>query len=226
MSLVVNAAFQRFVRPIQLRTRRTLSAIVDRYLGITTTDEDVANRFGYEIGAFRRKSRALGWTSCFRILRQLPSSPDDVFLDLGCGAGRMTCTAARQRYARVIGIDIAPEFATLARENVATLRRPHARCEIVQADAATYTVPDDVTVIFLYNPFQGAILESALGRVIESYDRRPREIVVAYANPVEHERVSAGSRLRPLHRLQLAWRPTEEWRRTQAVQLYEVGPAA
>jgi hypothetical protein len=31
-------------------------------------------------------------------------------------------------------------------------------------------VPDDITVVFLYNPFSGAALKTALMRVIESFD--------------------------------------------------------
>lgn len=214
--------FRTGVRPTHLRVRRIFSEAVDRYLGITTTDEDVAERLGYDITIFRQTWRALGWTTTWRLLSRLPAGPESVFLDLGCGAGRITCAAARRGYARVIGVDIAPDFAGLAADNLRQLRLPHAPATVACTDATTYEVPSDVTVVFLYNPFQGAILDAALEQVYASFDRSPRPITIAYANPAEHERLTRSKRLKPTRRLQLSWRPGEDWLRTQAVQLYEV----
>jgi hypothetical protein len=112
----------------------------------------------------------------------------------------------------------------LARQNLASLRGRRAGGEVVAADAVSFDVPDEVTVIFLYNPFQGATFDAAIQRVIESHDRRPRDLLIAYANPVEEARIAGWSRLRRVRRLQLAWRPTEPWRRTLSVAIYRVVP--
>ena len=215
---------KRVGRPLQLRLRRAFSTIVDRWLGVVTTDETVAERFGHADADFRLISRSFGWTSCWRLLRRVPSSTTDVFLDIGCGAGRVTAAAARRGYARVIGIEIAAEFADLAKANLASLRQPHSPAAIVLGDATSFEVPTDVTVVFLYNPFQGTALDATLEQIIASHDRAPRRIVIAYANPVEHQRILARHRLRTAGWLQLAWRPTAEWRRMLAVQLLEVVP--
>jgi tRNA A58 N-methylase Trm61 len=45
--------------------------------------------------------------------------PEDVVFDLGCGDGRLVIAAAGQRGARGIGIEIDPELARKAREEVA-----------------------------------------------------------------------------------------------------------
>ena len=96
--------------------------------------------------------------------------------------------------------------------------------EIVRADAAKYRVPDDITVVFLYNPFKGEVLKTALTRVLESYDRAPRRLKLAYANPREHELIASMQRFRAADKIWLSWRPEPEWHRTKVVQFYEVVP--
>ena len=110
----------------------------------------------------------------------------DVFLDYGCGRGRVVAVAATLPFARVIGIELRPELVAAARENLLRVRgRRCGSAEVVEGDAAAYAVPDDVTVIFLFNPFTGGILRSAFDRIRESIDRRPRPVRVVYMNPLE-----------------------------------------
>ena len=96
-----------------------------------------------------------GWMDLRRILRRRDVSSDDVFLDLGCGKGRIVLQAATYPFRRVLGVEVSPELCEIARANVRA-RREHLRCdaEIVLADAASFAIPDDVTMIYLYNPFR------------------------------------------------------------------------
>ena len=43
----------------------------------------------------------------------------DVFLDLGCGMGRAVVLAATRPFRQVVGVEIVPSLAQIARENVA-----------------------------------------------------------------------------------------------------------
>lgn len=98
-------------------------------------------------------------------------------MDIGCGAGRMVCAAVRTRYTRVIGIDLSPKLVDLAQKNVATLRKRWAPCEIVCEDITNYKIPNDVTVVFMHNPFNRDTFNAALARILESYDRAgPRNL--------------------------------------------------
>jgi predicted RNA methylase len=124
----------------------------------------------------------------------------------------------------VIGIEIDERLCALAERNARRLRRHAIRPEIVCADAAKYRVPDDVTVVFLYNPFSGEVLKTALTRVLESFDRAPRRLRLAYGNPREHELIVSMRRFRTADRIWLSWRPEAEWHRTKVVQFYEVEP--
>jgi hypothetical protein len=93
----------------------------------------------------------------------------------------MVCAAARHGYARAIGVEIVPAVAALASRNVSQLLAPHGLCLIVQGDATKYEVPDDVTAVFLYNPFQGEVLDAAVAQIVRSVDRAPRTLIIAYA---------------------------------------------
>lgn len=219
------AVFTRVVRPTQLALRRAVSTAVDRRAGIVTTDEAVAAHLRRDVAVYRRTWRALGWSGVARLLRKLAPSPDDVLLDIGCGAGRILCAAARQPFRRVVGVELDPEFAALASSNIERLRGRRCPGEVVETDATTYVVPDDVTIVFLYNPFRGETLDRTLEQVLASYDRVPRRVRLVYANPVEDERVLAGGRFRPTDELRLSWRPGGEWARSQRVAFYEVQPA-
>lgn len=114
---------------------------------------------------------------------------ESVLLDYGAGKGRVVIFAAEYPFRRVIGLEISPELAGLARRNVERAR-PKLRCrsiDLVTADATACAVPDDVTHFYLYNPFHGHVLDAVMQRIRESLDRRPRHIRMIFKNPVHFE---------------------------------------
>ncbi len=111
---------------------------------------------------------------------------EDVFLDYGCGKGRTLVVAAMHRFRRVIGVELSAELAVIAEQHVLRAR-PQLRCrdiEVVTADARTYQTPDDVTVVLMFNPFQGQVLRDALAQMRESLSRAPRRLVVIHTIPL------------------------------------------
>jgi SAM-dependent methyltransferase len=222
---LASQAFRHAVKPVHLRLRRAVSTAIDRRLGIVTTDEVVAEAMGAEIGPFRLTQRALGWSGAFRLVPRLGLGSGDVVLDVGCGAGRVACVAARSSLSRVLGIDLDPRMVALAKTNAARVRGRRCPIEIVEADATRFEVPDDVTCVVIHNPFGGEALETALRLVLDSMDRRERRMRLVYGNPKEHHLVMGLGRFRPSGSLSLGWRPSREWARTQRVQFYEVARA-
>ena len=80
---------------------------------------------------------------------------------------------------------IASDLAEVARQNVARSGRFH-RCgttEIVVADATRYRIPDDVTVVHIYNPFDAGSVILCMQAILESLQRAPRRLTLLYANP-------------------------------------------
>lgn len=138
------------------------------------------------------------WHILPRALRAVDAGDRDVFVDFGCGKGRIVHQAARWPLRRVIGVEVSPALADFARSLVAAHRHEH-RCqdvEIVVCDAARFRVPDDVTLAYLFDPFRGKTLDAALGNLIESIDRRPRRVRVIFVNPTYGGQVLATGRFR------------------------------
>jgi SAM-dependent methyltransferase len=180
-----------------LHARSVLAnSLVDRWLGVDTYDR-------VDLGAFGRDHpeheayEGSDWRVVKRLLKGTVTS-EDVFLDLGSGKGRAVLQAARLPFRRVIGVDVAPELTAIARRNVECTRR-RLRCQDVQlvtADAATYRVPDDVSVAYLFNPFVGETFDRVIERLLESATRRARRLRLVYVHPTGHARLLESPRVR------------------------------
>lgn len=121
-----------------------------------------------------------------RLMRDAPIPRSGAFLDLGAGKGRVLLMASRLGFDRVVGVDLAEELCAVARTNAATFRRKvpdAAPIDIVCSDASTYAIDEDVTVVFLFNPFDEHVLGQVMDRIDESLSRRQRPLYVIYNNP-------------------------------------------
>lgn len=120
----------------------------------------------------------------------LDASPLDphtaTFVDLGAGMGRVVLLAARRAFRQVIGVEVSPALAEIARENVAAARDPLRIAHdirIVRADAAMYALPRGQLVVYLYNPFHGPVFDAVLERLREA--GRSDDVIVLYHTPVD-----------------------------------------
>lgn len=139
----------------------------------------------------RRGYRASGWRAIKRSLALCEIQPTDVFVDIGCGVGRVVAQAARQDFGRVIGVEISPDLAAQARRYLKEVGVERSSVEIVSADATEWQLPDDVTVVFLNNPFVGEVLQAVVDNVVASLERAERQLQLVYVNPREPERLVA-----------------------------------
>jgi SAM-dependent methyltransferase len=164
------------------------------------------------------------WGALRRILPASEIRPDDVFIDVGCGMGRVAFEAARYPFRRVLGIDIAPGLVEAANA-VIDKNRHKLRCQDVElavADAATYRIPDDVTVAYVANPVEGELFEALLARLIESVDRNPRRVRLIYVDPTEAARLDTDQRIVPIRNWRRGFR---RWEPPDYMRLYEIHPA-
>jgi SAM-dependent methyltransferase len=177
-------------------------------------------------GPDRFEYRPSPWRELKHVLPPSEVGPDDVFVDLGCGMGRAVLLAARYPMKRAIGVELSEELCKIARENVEKTRGKHAAkaVEIVQADVLEYQLPDDVTIVYLYNPFTGDIFQSALDGIFASLDRNPRRLRIIYRHHLEHERIMASGRARVVRR----YEPKSLLRRKtgSSTNVYEVDAAS
>jgi SAM-dependent methyltransferase len=110
---------------------------------------------------------------------------DTALLDVGCGKGRVLAIAAAYGFKEITGIDFSPKLYGDALETAAALENRYTDCkvDIVCADARKYDIPDQVGVIFLFNPFDEVIMDDFISQVMESLLRKPRPLKILYANP-------------------------------------------
>jgi SAM-dependent methyltransferase len=143
------------------------------------------------------------WHTLPRALRHTGVSKDDVFVDLGCGKGRVVHQAARRPFKKVIGVEISEPLAEAARAALAARSRQH-KCrdvEIVVADARDYQVPDDLTIAYLFHPFHGETLDTVLGNLVASLDRNPRRLHLIYGYPLFAKQIEATGRFERVNEL-------------------------
>jgi len=131
-----------------------------------------------------------------KALRLVPIRPgEDVFLDYGSGMGRVIVAAGTYPFRKVIGVELSEELNRIARKNIERARRK-LRCggvEVIRADAAEYVVPHDVTVVYLYNPFEGPVLARVLERLRRSVREAPRRLHLIFKNPIHMEALPGAS---------------------------------
>jgi hypothetical protein len=125
----------------------------------------------------------------------------------------------------VVGVELSPRLAATAEANVAA-SRDSLRCQDVQvvvADAVEYEIPDDATVIYMYNPFRGPVFQAVIDNLLASVRRRPRRVRIVYRTPMEHERLVATGRFR-LERSVAGLRPGRSWAQKMSIRLYVLEP--
>lgn len=162
------------------------------------------------------------WLTLPRVFDRGEITPDDVFLDAGCGEGRMLVEAAgRYPFKRVIGVELSEPFADVAAENVrrasTKLRAP---VEIVRSNVVDYEIPTDVTIAYAANPFRGNVFQGFLDRLVESLDERPRRMRFVYVGPREEQAVLATGRFR---RVRYGRSFVTRAQRHRHIVLYEAG---
>ena len=109
------------------------------------------------------------------------------FIDFGSGKGRALMMAAEKGFSQVFGVEFSPVLYETAEKNIKIFERfnnDFSPIKIDLQDAAEYPIPGGNLVCFFYNPFDFPILERVINNLKESYIKEPREIIIAYRNPV------------------------------------------
>lgn len=180
--------------------KRTGDVVLDRYLGVETAADVLPEDLEFSPDRADRHYQATNWLAVLwlaAMLRRMRPTRAEAFLDYGAGKGRVVLIAGRLPFGRVIGVELSPSLARIGRRNLERNRhRLASDAVLVEEDMASFVVPDDVAVVYLYNPSEGDAFLGALARIRESLERRPRRFRLIYVNVRMHEQVlAAGFRL-------------------------------
>lgn len=119
-----------------------------------------------------------------KVLRKVSKDPGGaVFVDYGCGKGRVLILAVEAGFRRLVGLEYVPELALICRSNLSQTARKAgvSAVSIQQLDAAEYELPCEAVVAFLYNPFRGRTLRRVVGRLRNHACNHA--VLVIYVNP-------------------------------------------
>jgi predicted RNA methylase len=110
---------------------------------------------------------------------------ETTFMDLGAGMGRAVLLASEIGFKAVVGVELHPGLAGIAKKNVKRWReagRERAPMKIVEADAVEFTLPDGPLLAFLFNPFGAAVLRRLLKTWRALLAARPQALDIVYVN--------------------------------------------
>src|SRR5689334_14933087 len=137
-----------------------------------------------------RKYQPVDPVSFHEMMQALPLNPEDLaFIDLGSGKGRALLLASDYPFRKIIGVELLPELHAIAAENVKRYRSKDQRCtefQLHHCDAREFQLPPEPLLIFLFDPFPEPILRQVVSQIDRSAHEEPRNIVIAYMNPVSH----------------------------------------
>jgi SAM-dependent methyltransferase len=85
-----------------------------------------------------------------KMLEMAKVKKDDIVFDLGCGDGRIVCTAAKKYGARGVGVDIDPARIKDCLETMRKFEVTKDQVDIRQGDALKVKDLEKATVIMLY----------------------------------------------------------------------------
>ena len=171
-------------RALQLIIRGVSNEYFDWKYGISTSGRIEQSKLSES--EFSKDYIATDYKCLEAILGRLEiDAEQQVFLDYGCGKGRVVVLAAMRKFRRVIGVEYSPDLCSIANQNLENAKQK-LTCQdikIENIDAAEYLVPEDVSIGFLFNPFDGRVLERVHDQIVTSLQTTPRRFRVIYLFP-------------------------------------------
>ena len=126
---------------------------------------------------------ATSYSRLKKMINYLKLSKEDIFIDLGCGAGRPLFVVGTQWLKKVIGIEIRKELVDIAKKNLRNLKLNNTPIEIINTNAIAFDIKEG-TVFFMFNPFGKEAFTKVIGNIKKSLVTNPRKIRIVYYNSV------------------------------------------
>jgi SAM-dependent methyltransferase len=159
---------------------RTSGLIAGRHLNAGHRHDRHVTAY-YAIAPSVFKGILVRWRQC------KPIAPIDAytFIDLGAGMGRALLLAATYPFRAVVGVELHPTLARIARKNLALWRaagRTHGPTRVHCRDAADFPLPSGPCLVFLFNPFDAPVMRRLLRRWKQTLAERAGPVDILYVN--------------------------------------------
>jgi len=126
----------------------------------------------------------------FRKLMYILDLPrDGVFVDLGCGKGKVLLLASQCGFRKIVGVEFSRELCAVARKNIAIFQRIASNqvdAVVIESDAVDYAIGPNDSIFFLFNPFDEVVMSAVLDHIAISFEQNRRKIWLIYNHPTCH----------------------------------------
>jgi SAM-dependent methyltransferase len=110
---------------------------------------------------------------------------ETTFVDLGAGMGRAVLLASELGFKSVVGVELHPALARIARKNLSiwrTAERDRTGIRLVEGDAVEFVLPEGPVLVFLFNPFAAPVLRRLLKGWRKRMAGRSGDLDILYVN--------------------------------------------
>jgi len=123
----------------------------------------------------------------FRMMRALDVDYRKfVFVDFGCGKGKVLLLAAELPFKQIVGIELSSKLFRVAENNLTSYlgTRRCSELRLLCTDAVDYEIPEERAIYYFYNPFTAEVMARVLENMRRSLAATPRETYLVYFNHV------------------------------------------
>jgi precorrin-6B methylase 2 len=168
-----------------------VTKIYDHYIGLKLKAAGVSHyTSSAPITASALKDAHENQPSYFYSLRlgfkAVPFSHSDInLLDIGCGNGKVLNYAMLQQFRSVTGIELEASALEKAITNCNKLKAKgySTPFEIINADAVEYVIPEQINVIYMFNPFGAGTMQKVAINIVTHAKKAGRAIYLVYCMP-------------------------------------------
>jgi len=104
----------------------------------------------------------------------------ELFVDYGSGKGAAIIHAKELGFKRAIGVEFAKELHEIAQRNIQKLNLKDVTS--IYADATTYLLPSDISVIYFFNPFDEVVMKKVVENILAQKESFEGDVYVIYGN--------------------------------------------
>jgi SAM-dependent methyltransferase len=184
----------RFAQGVQTRVHRhLLDPWQDRRLAIDASGRHVPSELSLT-GRNAQYARDYYGSPSWVVDRALDSLNIDVsqfvFVDLGCGKGRVMLRAAKRPFRRIEGVELSEPMHGIALKNIEQARMAGSvRAPVVAhcSDVTAYRFPTEPLVLYVFHAFGPAVLRPLLENLEASLRAQPRACYFIYLNPAHQD---------------------------------------
>ena len=114
-----------------------------------------------------------------KLMAHLSLPSGGVFVDVGCGKGRVLLLASKYGFDEVVGLEISPMLTEIARKNSDLYLTQCKNCSPIRVECTNildYNMKGSETIFFLYSPFDYEVTHQFLNSMRQSIEQCPRKI--------------------------------------------------